>query len=163
MGRGYQSQRASQPDLANAGRRDPRRQDRYEACGVAGVEPRFETYVGNDPVGFTIAQNKLRRHLELAVLALTVAKLCKLQRGGDRGNEHTGGKPFDGLPDRTIAEVAEEAGISQSTLGAAKTVLELGEPNVIEMVYSGAVGTKTLPLLLETLRESGNERLSQPT
>ncbi len=113
---------------------------RDEACRIAGVEPRFETYAGDDPIGFTIAQNKLRRHQEPGVLALIVAKLCKLPRGGNRGNQYTGGKPLaKGLPNKTMAELALEAGISESNLTAAKTVLELGEPNIVEMAKRGDV------------------------
>jgi hypothetical protein len=108
---------------------------RFEACGVAGVEPRFETYTGDNPVKFTIAQNKLRRHQEPGVLALTVAKLCKLPHGGNRSKTLAKVLP-------TMADFASVAGISESTLSAAKTVLEFGEPNIIEMVRLGDVGAQ---------------------
>ena len=35
--------------------------NRLEACRIAGVEPRFGKYLGNDPVGFIVSANIPRR------------------------------------------------------------------------------------------------------
>jgi hypothetical protein len=50
---------------------------RLLACEMAGIEPRFVIYEGNDPVGFTISQNALRRHMTKAQLAFVLAQLRK--------------------------------------------------------------------------------------
>ena len=55
--------------------------NRLNACQIAGVEPRFDTYRGNDPVGFVMSANIHRRHLTTSQKRDLVAKLLKLEPG----------------------------------------------------------------------------------
>jgi hypothetical protein len=52
--------------------------NRLAACRIAGVGPTFETYDGDDPVGYVLSANNERRHLSLpqraAATALTLAE-----------------------------------------------------------------------------------------
>jgi len=48
--------------------------NRYAACGLAGVDPVFETYDGDDPDGYALAVNINRRHLTKGQQAMIVAK-----------------------------------------------------------------------------------------
>jgi len=52
--------------------------NRLGACLIAGVEPRFDQYNGNDPVGFIVASNIHRRHLTATQKRELVGKLLKL-------------------------------------------------------------------------------------
>lgn len=108
---------------------------RYEACGVAGVEPRFETYIGKDPVGFTVSQNKSRRHMTSEELAFAVAELSKLSHGGNRSNLRD-----RSLKDASVEKLAKIAGIGMTSVYEAKSLLKNGEPNIIELARSGKVG-----------------------
>jgi hypothetical protein len=47
--------------------------NRLRACEMAGVEPRFEVYNGDDPVEFILAANIDRRHLTAGQCALIIA------------------------------------------------------------------------------------------
>jgi ParB-like chromosome segregation protein Spo0J len=52
--------------------------NRLRACNVAKVSARFDTYTGDDPVGFVIAANIHRRHLTPAQKRDLIKKLLKL-------------------------------------------------------------------------------------
>jgi hypothetical protein len=58
--------------------------NRYEACLEVGVEPRFDVYEGDDPLGHVMALNSFRRHLNDGARQLAAARLANISRGGDR-------------------------------------------------------------------------------
>lgn len=119
---------------------------RYEACEMVGVTPRFETYTGNDPVEFVVSQNAKRRHMSQGAMGLIIADLAKLRRGGDRGNQYTGGKVVATTlanKNQTMTNLAEIAGLSRDTLIDCKTLHKKAEPNVIEMVRANQVGIQS--------------------
>jgi hypothetical protein len=51
--------------------------NRLDACHLAGVEPRFVQFNGNDPIAFVIAVNIRRRHLTTKQKTELVKKLLK--------------------------------------------------------------------------------------
>src|SRR5712671_1568024 len=51
--------------------------NRYRACPLAGVAPRFEPYTGSDPLAFVISKNVRRRHLTQEQKRDVIAKLLK--------------------------------------------------------------------------------------
>ena len=58
--------------------------NRWRACNEAGVKVRTRRYVGDDPLGFSIAQNVKRRHLDVgqrAAIALRALPLFAGRRG----------------------------------------------------------------------------------
>jgi hypothetical protein len=117
---------------------------RYEACMLAGVEPRFQTYTGDDPIGFTISQNKLRRHMTKAELAFIGDELAQLQHGT---NQHR--KKVDAFAKASTSieqsqdKVGKQLGISRATIQAARSLKERGEPNVIELARAGKIGIQS--------------------
>src|SRR6266496_490482 len=64
--------------------------NRLKACEIAGVEPRFETYRGDNPVGFVVSSNLKRRHLNTSQRAMVAAKLAML--AAQEANRTPGGK-----------------------------------------------------------------------
>ena len=54
--------------------------NRYLACEIAGVKPRFIEFQGDDPIGWVVSQNLVRRHLtasQKAVVALDLLPLLE--------------------------------------------------------------------------------------
>jgi hypothetical protein len=52
---------------------------RQRACLDLGIQPKYQPYQGNDPIGFVIGDNVLRRHLNAKQRRDLIAKLLKLQ------------------------------------------------------------------------------------
>jgi hypothetical protein len=49
--------------------------NRHKACGIAGVSPEIKEYTGDDPLGFVVALNLMRRHMTPAQRAMLGAEL----------------------------------------------------------------------------------------
>ena len=96
---------------------------RYKKARELGIEPTFTKYVGDDPAGFVIGRHKARRHISKEEIATAVLR-CREWRppegGRPRKPDHDGpvSEP-QGAP-RTNQELAEEAGVSITTVKRAK-------------------------------------------
>src|SRR5689334_17445611 len=64
-------------DAASASILDGR--NRAAACRMASVEPRYETYTGDDPLGFVVSSNLRRRHLTAEQKREIIARVVKEQ------------------------------------------------------------------------------------
>jgi len=91
--------------------------NRLAACRLAGVEPRFESLNGHDPVAFILSANVLRRNLNKGQQAMAVVKLFP------RNNQ-------------TQEEVAEQITVSQSRIAKASVVQEYA-PELAAAVMTG--------------------------
>lgn len=95
--------------------------NRYSACQLAGVEPQFVTYDGDDPSGYALAVNINRRHLTQGQKAMIAAK-ANFFLGKNWGASQ---------------EVASQAGVSGSRISKASAVLDYA-PELADLVISGA-------------------------
>jgi hypothetical protein len=84
-----------------------------------------------------VSLNLHRRHLNESQRAMVAAKIATMQKGGDRGNQHTGGKAsIDALPQ---SEVAEILNVSRESVQRATKVVKSGDEKLIADVESGEV------------------------
>lgn len=120
--------------------------NRYMACGIAGVEPRYVEFAGNDPIAFVVSANIHRRHLtpiQLAALANTIANM---EHGGDRRSNQAAPGPIGKI---SQAGAAEMTGASQRTMRRLKHIKSHDEElhkNVIDGVISTRSAKKIIDL-----------------
>lgn len=128
--------------------------NRSAACEMNGVTPRYIRWEpdGTSPTEYVIAANLHRRHLTTAQrAAVAVAALplleaeAKERRGGDRGNQYSGGKVASASKDadasprgRASAIAAAQVGVSRPTVERAKRVAQQA-PEVFEQLRSGEI------------------------
>ena len=74
-------------DIAENGLRNPivmcnakllNGRNRWEACKIAKVEPRFTEFDGDDPIGWVVSQNLVRRHLTASQRAVVAFDLLPM-------------------------------------------------------------------------------------
>jgi ParB-like chromosome segregation protein Spo0J len=80
--------------------------NRFLACEIAGVKPKFEEYCGDDPVGYVIAENILRRHLTPDQRSDFLQKLIAMQ------------------PEYSDRQIAKTAKVDHKTVGKARRKAE---------------------------------------
>ena len=92
--------------------------NRWAACEIAGIQPTFVTYQGDDPVGYVLAANIHRRHMTKGQQAMVVAQVCLVSK-------------------QTVRDAAGRHGVSAAYIGKARTVIEHA-PDWVSVVMSGA-------------------------
>src|SRR5208337_1691306 len=99
--------------------------NRYRACLKADVDPLFDTYRGDDPLGLVLSRNVRRRHLDESQRALVAAKLETMNHGGNR--------KADQDANLHRSDAAKMLNVSIRSVASAAKVLE-GEGELIRAV-----------------------------
>jgi N6-adenosine-specific RNA methylase IME4 len=107
--------------------------NRYRACLKADVAIRVETFAGDDPLGFVIASNLHRRHLDESQRSMVAAKLETMKHGD---NQHTQG---DANLHVLRVDAAHMLNVSPRTVAAAATVRAKGTHALVQAVEQGAI------------------------
>jgi hypothetical protein len=110
--------------------------NRYLACKEAGAEPRFKEWNGSGSlVDYVISLNLKRRQLSESQRGMVAAKVANYSRGGDRGNQYTGGKlPIGSL---AVEEAAKMLNVGAMTAYRAKNTIKTGIPELVQAVEKG--------------------------
>lgn len=122
--------------------------NRYRACKKAGIEPHFEKYEGDDPVGFVISLNLKRRHLNESQRAMVAANLATMRRG-----ERT-----DIVENSTMSaqHAADLLNVDRKSVFAAKAVRASDNPTLIAAVEQGKIAVSAAANLTKQPREFQN-------
>ena len=122
--------------------------NRYKACQIAGVEPRFVEWKGGSPLEWVVSENLVRRHLsssQRAVLALDLLPLLeneatKRQRlSGGRGKKVAKKLAKVGGENGKSSKVAARMTKTNSTYIEAAKNISRTAPEVLDKVRSGVL------------------------
>ena len=95
----------------------------YKACLDTGVSPKEVAYKGGDPSAYVVRRNLLRRHLSKGQRAMSIVCLYSWRESG-RPQKGTETAPFldEAKPKKSVAEMAGEAAVSETSINKAKAV-----------------------------------------
>lgn len=151
--------------------------NRLRACQIAGVDPVFRVYDGNDPVGYAIAVNIHRRHLTVGQRALLATEVLPLFEAQARQAMARGGasaapgrpreKGLADLPDLPEARssldsrgsAATATGASPRAVGQAKRVKDKA-PDLADKVRTGELALDRAERIVRD-REAAARRIEQ--
>jgi hypothetical protein len=100
--------------------------NRFAACEIAGVEPEYEEYRGDDPEGYALAVNITRRHLRPGARYIIMEEARRLVNGA--GTETY----------RSLADTGESAA-GKARLAEAAVVLDYAR-DLRDLVVAGDMG-----------------------
>jgi hypothetical protein len=139
--------------------------NRLAACTIAGVEPTFETYEGDDPEGYVLSTNE-RRHMSLPERAAATALTLATNGGRAKGRWKRGSVPDN--PEsrnsgKTWADAMTSAGLVLDYLGEGRLRRVAEGKEALDAAVNAAKKTKAeqarvkdLPDDLRTLVETGD-------
>ena len=120
------------------------------ACPVVDLDPEI------DPRDFVLAQNKARRHISAAQLAIATTTVYEWRPHGDQRSALSADRP------KTTAELATISGVSPRTIEQAKMVQTKAMPEVAEAVKRGEIGLKKASAIAKLPIDQQVAALNQP-
>jgi ParB-like chromosome segregation protein Spo0J len=110
--------------------------NRLAACEMAGVEPEFTTYDGDDSDGYALSVNIARRHLTKGQQAMVAAQARSLSK-------------------QNMRSLGEQTGLSATRISQATTVLQHA-PDLADAVISGAMSLNAAYEIGKTNKEKAD-------
>ena len=132
---------------------------RYTAANDLGMHcPAVD--LGNvDPRDFVLAQNKARRHVTQAQLAMATTAVYAWKPVGS--NQHANRVGTE-CPPKSNAELADAAGVSEKTIKQAKAVQTKAAPEVVEAVKRGEIGLPKAAAIAKLPKEEQAAAIHKP-
>lgn len=129
--------------------------NRYEACRIAGKEPDFVNYTGDDPFRFIISLNLHRRHLDESQRAVIASRVANMTQGA-----RTDLEPSANL--RNVISQPEAArmfNVSERMIQTVKAIEREAPERIADIEAGNMTATKVYKLLKrEAVHDSGIEQ-----
>lgn len=113
-----------------------------------------------DPRDFVLAQNKARRHVTQAQLALATTAVYAWKPVG--ANQHEGRVDTECPPSKTNAELSKISGVHANTIKQAKAVQTKAAPEVVEAVKRGEIGLPKAAAISKLPKDQQVAAISKP-
>jgi hypothetical protein len=130
--------------------------NRYLACLDAMVPPRFEQYIGKDPLGFVVSANLQRRHLNESQRAMVANRLATMAKGArtDRPNAD---------PSRVSQpKAAASLNVSTRAVQAAAAITRSGIPELAKAVEHGDMAVSLAAIIAQKEPEEQKRIVNLP-
>ena len=116
--------------------------NRLLACEIAGVEPSFIQFSGEEPLQFVLSKNLYRRHLSDSQRAMMAHKVWEMTKG----DKETKIKQ---------SEILEQFQVSQPLVASAGRIKKIGADSVKESIEDG---TMTISSAVRRLQNTASSR-----
>jgi hypothetical protein len=130
--------------------------NRVRACGIIGIEPKYRSLNGEDPLAYVLSVNFHRRHLNESQRALIAAEAANLSKGRPKINAPRGAfkppllKPSQQKQGVSQSEAAVFAGVSRRSVQRAADVIRDAAPKEVKKIVSGE---KTVTQVAREIKE----------
>jgi hypothetical protein len=131
--------------------------NRYRACKLAGVEPKFRELKGQDALRFVISANVHRRHLSESQRAIIAARVATMKHGGNRKADQAATLPLE----KTEAEAAHALDVSPRSVRSAKKVLREAPAADVEAVERGEKTVNQVVVEIKKKKQAADEVLDK--
>ena len=128
--------------------------NRYRACKLAGVEPKFREFKGKDPLAFVLSANVHRRHLSESQRAMIAARVATMERGRPKSEAEAGSK-------KAVADAARELDVSPASVKRAKRVLREAPAAEVEAVERGEKTVNQVVVEIKKKKRAADELLDK--
>lgn len=130
---------------------------RYSAATELGMDCPVVELAGVDPRDFVLAQNKARRHITVAQLAMAANAVYQWQAAGRPAANSAGPAEL------RQSDIAERTGVSVRSLRQASKVEKEAAPEVVAAVKSGTVGLEKAAAIAKLPKEEQAAAIHKPT
>lgn len=128
---------------------------RVQCCQVSGTEIRTKDIPSDrDPVAYVISKNAHRRHLTASQKAIAIVRCSEWREAGS--NQHSGGSVPGTDPPPSNKDMANQVGVSESTIEQAKTAEKAGLGDDV------ASGKKSAKKAASEARGSDKDKTKRP-
>jgi len=129
---------------------------RHRACINLGIEPSFEEYEGDDALGYVLALNLSRRHLDESQRAMIANRISNLKVGD---NQYKVGAPI-GATSQTDA--AAMLNVARRSVQRARKVMDKGTPELIEAVENSQIPVSVAAKIADLDHEQQAQVIADP-